>query len=376
MITLYGHTDFELFGEVLSREELRSLLYNASMVLTARQDALAASLLEKYPFVLHDATNHFADDFTALLAEVDLKPYEELRAFSGEEEGKYAFSRIAEVISELGPYVRVIACALRRAVPDGAWQEGATAPPTDAVMVQDQPQPSLEDLVRDIVAQRDLMIDVATGGTRIAEVAQVYEERRLRIVGRLESMGIADPNQFTTLWMWYERWKASDLPSYQSRRAFVADLYSSLLEQLRKAEIVPILLPPTGWKRVDRVLYGAKRGLLNANTEEEYQGLGLLCREVMISLAQAVYDPAAHDARDGVTPSATDAYRMLEGYIDATLPGKANEATRRFVKASLALANELQHDRRATYRNAALCVDATGNLVNAVATISGRRDRP
>jgi hypothetical protein len=140
--------------------------------------------------------------------------------------------------------------------------------------------------------------------------------------------------------------------------------------------MVPNLLPPTGWKRVDRVLYAAKRGLLGAHTEEEYQGLGLLCREVLISLAQAVYDPELHDTRDGVAPSATDAYRMLEAYIDAMLPGKTNDAARRFAKASLTLANELQHDRRATYRDAALCTEATGNLVSAVAIISGRRDRP
>ncbi len=90
---------------------------------------------------------------------------------------------------------------------------------------------------------------------------------------------------------------------------------------------------------------------------------------------QVVYDSSRHTTSDGVTPSETDAYRMLEAYVSGELAGGANERVRRHPKAALDLANELQHRRTADYRLAALCVAATTSVINLVAIISGRRDR-
>jgi hypothetical protein len=128
----------------------------------------------------------------------------------------------------------------------------------------------------------------------------------------------------------------------------------------------------TGWPRVDRCVEAARQQLETASTEEQFQTVGLLCRESLISLAEAVYDPAKHVSADGVTPSRTDAYRMLSAYFSAELPGGSNEATRAHAKASLNLANALQHRRTASLRDAALCAEATRSAVNIVAIISGR----
>ena len=67
---------------------------------------------------------------------------------------------------------------------------------------------------------------------------------------------------------------------------------------------------------------------------------------------------------------------MLDSYLAAELSGATNEGIRRHAKAALALANDLQHRRTATYREAALCAEATMSLVNLIAIISGRRDPP
>jgi hypothetical protein len=106
---------------------------------------------------------------------------------------------------------------------------------------------------------------------------------------------------------------------------------------------------------------------------EEYQAVGFLCRECLISVAQAVYDPSIHRSTDGVEPSATDAYRMLDAYFTSEFPGAENEALRRHAKASLILANQLQHKRTAEYKEAALCSEATRTVVNIVAITSGSR---
>lgn len=130
----------------------------------------------------------------------------------------------------------------------------------------------------------------------------------------------------------------------------------------------------TGWIRVDRNIDKIVKALAQANNEEDYQTVGLLCREAIISLAQAVYDPALHLPLNEVKSSETDAKKMLESYIAAELSGSSNEVLRKYVKDAYQLAVTLQHKRSANFRDAALCVEATCSLVNTVAIISGQRD--
>jgi hypothetical protein len=122
-------------------------------------------------------------------------------------------------------------------------------------------------------------------------------------------------------------------------------------------------------------VYEVRRRLEQATNEEQYQAVGLLCRETLISLGQVVYDAQRHPTEDGVVPSDTDAKRMLDAYVSVELAGGPNEGVRRHAKAALALANDLQHHRTADFRHAALCAEATTSVVNITAVISGRRDR-
>ena len=88
------------------------------------------------------------------------------------------------------------------------------------------------------------------------------------------------------------------------------------------------------WDRVQRTFREMDDRLRAAETEEQCQAVGGLAREVLISLAQAVYDRDLHGViENGTVPSDTDARRMLEAYIERELQGGANEETRRFAKA-------------------------------------------
>jgi hypothetical protein len=179
------------------------------------------------------------------------------------------------------------------------------------------------------------------------------------------------------LWAWYGKWSSGDLPTYQSRRQFISELYAPLLNQIRAEETGRGRMrevEPTGWVKLDRDLHEARQSLAAATSEAQFQTVGLLCRETLISLAQTVFNAELHPTLDGVTASETDAKRMLEAYIAGTLSGSANEASRRHAKAALDLANQLQHKRTATFRDAALCGEATTSVVNLIAIISGRRD--
>jgi len=239
------------------------------------------------------------------------------------------------------------------------------------------PSETHEDLISEIEAQRNLMIAVATGGPRIQTVNAQYQQRRENIASMLESLGIPDPNPFADLWDWYGKWSSGDLPSYQSRRQFIAELYGPLLERLKRGtptRASGIFNEPTGWAKVDRTLSEIRQRLERASTEEQFQAVGLLCREALISLAQTVFDASRHKILDGVDASPTDARRMLEAYLAAELAGGENKVARQHARAALDLANELQHKRTANFRQAALCAEATAAVVNLIAIMSGQRD--
>jgi hypothetical protein len=232
-------------------------------------------------------------------------------------------------------------------------------------------QPELK-LFGEIVAERNMMIDVGTGGARIQSVDDYYKARRKRVHRQLVQAGHDDPNTIASLWDWYHQWPGT----YAERRRVVNEMYRPLLDKLsfKKADPVPAR-EPTGWVRVDRTVDKARIRLSGAAKEEDFQEIGLLCREVLISLAQEVFDGAKHKTQDAVKPSDTDAKRMLEAYFAAELAGVAYEATRKHARAALDLAVALQHKRTADFRFAALCIEATSSVVNIVAIISGRRDK-
>jgi hypothetical protein len=231
-------------------------------------------------------------------------------------------------------------------------------------------------LLTQVERLRDIMVAVSTGGPRIQEVNDAYRELYSEVDTELTTLRIENPNPYADLWDWYGRWSSGDLPSYQSRRQFVNELFAPIAGQIRDhaAGRTPRQVEVTGWPKVDRGLGEARRRLEEATREEQFQAVGLLCREVIISLAQAVYDRTAHPSVDGVAPSETDAKRMLADYLAASLSGSSNEVARKHARVSFDLANELQHRRTATFRQAALCVEATGSVVNVIAILSGRRD--
>jgi hypothetical protein len=94
----------------------------------------------------------------------------------------------------------------------------------------------------------------------------------------------------------------------------------------------------------------------------------------LITLGQVVWVAERHPPVDGVVPSDTDAKRRLEAYIAVELGTNANEQARKHAKAALDLAVGLEHKRSATWRDPAMCLEATASVVRLVAIVEGRRD--
>ena len=76
--------------------------------------------------------------------------------------------------------------------------------------------------------------------------------------------------------------------------------------------------------------------------------------------------------RQGTVISRTDARRLLEAWLHHEYEGGSNKEIRAHIRASLDLANNLQHRRTATRKLAALCLEATSSAVAVVAILAGR----
>lgn len=221
----------------------------------------------------------------------------------------------------------------------------------------------------ELLIHRAMMVSVATGGSRIQDVDDYYRARAIRLRQTLPE-GVTYDNPHADLWAWFHHWK-EHFGTYAERRQYVRQLFGPAIEAIAKRSLLPSEpREATGWERVDRALSKARSQLETASAEEDCQAIGLLCREVIISLAQAVYDPAIHESLDGVRPSETDANRMLEAYIGHVFPGASNKEVRAHHRASLALALNLQHRRTATRQIAALCVEATASTTAVVSIIA------
>lgn len=227
------------------------------------------------------------------------------------------------------------------------------------------------DLLDMIGKLRATMTAVATGGPRIDEVNHEYQQQYRVVADELEARGIENPNPYADLWQWYGKWSA-DIPGYGPRRTFLADMYSPVVALIRSGRSAEIA--PTGWARVDRTVTEARERLPRARTEEQFQAIGLMCREVLISLAQEVFDPEKHPTQPGINVSSSDFKRMIEAFIAVELRGGAAEAARKHAHSALDLALRLQHQRTAGFRGAALCVEATNAVVSIIAIVTGRRD--
>lgn len=232
-------------------------------------------------------------------------------------------------------------------------------------------------LLPDLIIHREMMIDVSEGRKRIQEFDDYYGARQARLVEGCAGAGIKYENPHEGLWDWFRFWKEQGWESWAERRNYVRKLFADPM----KAAVGRVHNPspvgerePTGWEQVDRQIAKARMQFDRASAEEDWQGVGLTCREVLISLGQAVHDPEVHPLTDdkGTTISRTDARRLLDAWLHHEMPGGHNKEVRAHIKASLDLAVNLQHRRTATRQLATLCLEATSSAVTVIAIIAGR----
>lgn len=231
-----------------------------------------------------------------------------------------------------------------------------------------------DNLIKDVEFLKNTMISVSTGGQRIQEVNDEYKAKFNSVNKALQRLSFQNPNQFKDLWDWYGKW-SSDFATYRERRAYIREIYNSLIQTLHEteeSESISVTIDLTGWERIERSINEIRTRQNEARKEEQFQVIGFLCRETIVTLAQSVFIKEKHPILDNVEVSKTDAKRMLEAYIAKELLGSSNKKLRQYARSTLDLANELTHKRTATKKDASLCSIATLSLISFIGTIEGR----
>lgn len=163
----------------------------------------------------------------------------------------------------------------------------------------------------------------------------------------------------------------SELPIFEDNKE-VAKLKSNLFKRYSRFSTISLYMEeyqPTGWERVDRSIDEMGIRLEVAETEEQFQAIGMIGRETLITIAQQVFDADKHSAIDGIEVSKTDAKRMLEAFLKYELRDISQKAIK-FAKASIDLGNQLTHDRGATKKEAAMCLISVKSIAALIKTIS------
>lgn len=231
-----------------------------------------------------------------------------------------------------------------------------------------------EKLIEDVNYLNNTMVSVSIGDQRIQDVNDKYKTIYKSVSKALQKLSFNNPNPYKDLWEWYGKW-SSNFSHYRERRAYIGEMYGSLLQLLEETaqpELIKVTVNLTDWERIERSINELRLRQNDAKSEEQFQVVGLLSRETIITLAQTVYNKDKHPILDSTAVSKTDAKRMLEAYIAVEIGGAANETLRKYARATLDLANELTHKRTATKNDASLCASATVSLINLIGTIEGR----
>jgi uncharacterized protein (TIGR02391 family) len=78
----------------------------------------------------------------------------------------------------------------------------------------------------------EILINVSTGSTMIKEVEEEYKEIYYKVAAELDRREVKNPNNYSSLWDFYNYW-SDNLPSYQSRRKHVRDMYKDIQDNLQ-----------------------------------------------------------------------------------------------------------------------------------------------
>lgn len=226
-----------------------------------------------------------------------------------------------------------------------------------------------QSILKKLIEEKKSLIDIATGITKIQYINEEYKAKHKKLCSLLNTICLINPNTYDDLWDWYNDYIRKNLTTYKSRRDYVKTLYAEIIDIINNSKEQNNELSnyiPIGWEKVDNSISRMKEILVKASITTDYQSVGLYGREVLITLAQLVFDKDKHFPLDGIDIGKTDSKRMLEAYINCCLKTRQHPREIKFAKATIDFSNELTHNRTASALDAELCYNAVAGTINII----------
>lgn len=216
-----------------------------------------------------------------------------------------------------------------------------------------------------ITLRSNSSIDIRTNNDKVGQAVEIMCQ---------ELMKISNSDLYSFILFLIESYcrnRKQKVPVKELRKALraigISD-FSALNQYAENESLVDFISDISDWKGIDEAITKINKDCSMANSEMEYQNIGNSCRNLVISVAQIVFNPEIHGSfnKEGKEISKTDAIGMLTNYFAHNLSGSNNELYRKYAKAANDLANMLTHKRNATKRDMLITVSATLSLVNLI----------
>ena len=207
---------------------------------------------------------------------------------------------------------------------------------------------NLDELITSLNLQAKFLQDAGTGELIISEGDEEY--RRIDGLNRaaLRRLGVNPVFPWRSLGEWHGFYSNGELPTWASRRLYLAKLLNPLLDQLEHIKGEGVFHDPNpklevpGWENLNNRISLLVEEFTTARNKDDWQDVGRRSREIQIDLGRELFQYLT--LPDGVAPpKLADAKAIFDLFVESHMPGRDRSELRAFMRKTWELSQKVTH---------------------------------